>query len=373
MRNTDEEIRNKKKANAQEKRNRKKLYKIEKKRQKNIKKHNKKMLRLNEGSIILLSICLIFVGMFIYSVSYILGTQFAFYADNIKSIIDDVAKVLVTISIGSCLLEWFGFVEYIRRRIRDVIIKDDYISSLTKEKKIALKSKLEQDIYYPDSNSDKDSLIYVVQNEIYPLLNDYYYDEYVTHVICLIEGNKLKKRIKRRIVLLKDTSEEIKIPVKSFFSPALKSETKEDAEKCVTLKTMTVARGDCPARDVKDKYKIIWNEVSSPDEYKFSYCLSGDDLTLRDEALIVEIEILTEVDTDDFVYIQRVNRPCRDFTIHFHYDNSKCAIDVNAFGFMTEQHNNKTVYSNLENCFVIRFTDWLLPGDGVCFYINEIN
>lgn len=113
---------------------RKALLKLEKRKKKNIKKHRRKMLRLTEGNILLLSILLVVIGVLIYTLSFLVSKNVEFYNNNIKNIVDDVSKILITIALGSCLLEWFGFVEYIHHRIRDIMIEDDYIETLTDEK-----------------------------------------------------------------------------------------------------------------------------------------------------------------------------------------------------------------------------------------------
>lgn len=226
-------------------------------------------------------------------------------------------------------------------------------------------------LFKVDSNTSN-GLINVVEKDIYPLLNEYYYDEYVTHIICSIRDAKIFKTVKRRIVISKSISKDIQVPVSMFFSPSLKGDTLNDVKDNVNLIKMTITQNDEEPQDVSSEYKLKWIEdESASDQYRFSCFLEGRDIVLKENSMIVEIEIETIVDVSDYVYIQRVDRPCRDFTIHFHYNNQECEIDGNAFGFMIRSHGNKVVISNLERCYVVRFTDWILPGDGACFYIKS--
>ena len=325
-----------------------------------------------EKPIKLYAIIFIGIGVIIYLLCLIIG-QF-FPRDIYKwlgvgsDFFCNIGNIFIALGLGTIVLDFFEFIEYVKERLIDILIDNEYISDLSVDKQVKLKNRLEKHIYsYADL--EEDGLLKFVQDEIHPLIKDYYYKEYITHVVCKLVDGKINKKIKRRIVIAKKCHEEINISVSTFFQSILKG-TPDEARANIVLQSVIID-GVKMRVDVDDdlEYKLHHTINEGISLYRNSFSLHGNPITLKEEDVVIEIEIDTTVDLDDYLYIQRVQKPCRNFTIHFHFNNTEFMVNCDAFGFMTSSVSDRMIQTDLDNCVVVRFTNWILPGDGVAFNI----
>ena len=285
---------------------------------------------------------------------------------------------VIVVGVSNAILTLSSFTEYIKKHLMEILISDNYLKELSIEKQKELRNKLQKHIHsYVDL--DGDGFFKFVQDEMDVLIPDYYYKEYVTHVYCkLIEGDKIKKTIKRRIVISKQRYGEITVNVSDFFC------TWVHPKDSVILKKISID-GETKTRyyELKDELKDKLPrdlEIESPESnnlidissgeaeenaYSKQYSLVGDNLVLSENDITICIETETTVGIDDHLYIQRVMKPCKDFTVHINYPSEAIKVDCNAFGFMTKYKNNREIHVDEEGSSVIRFTNWIFPGDGI--------
>ena len=335
---------------------------------KNDSEKNTNRIKSLKSNIYLVSLVLFLSGFVIHIFSCFCFNKYEVYNSTFKSFVENIATIFISVAIGTCLFEWFGFVDYINMRLTEIIISNDFINMLTKDKKYELKKELEKQIFYNNSDYNENSLLSVVQNEIYPLIESYYYKEYITHVNIKLKNDKLHKIIKRRIVICNDSNAPAKINLNYIYKPIFKASSEEEANSMLNLICFTVEEGDNPAKDITNNYNFTTEKLNTNDNYLYEMKLSGEPIEVKGKYITLNIEIETIVNEDDCIYVQRVMLPCQNFTIHYHYDNNLFNVDGDGFGFMTKKHYNKIITQNLEGCYVIRFDGWLLPGDGVSFY-----
>jgi hypothetical protein len=96
--------------------------------------------------------------------------------------------------------------------------------------------------------------------------------------------------------------------------------------------------------------------------------ITCNDLIIKDNS-ILEIEYETIVPLYDCHFVNRVNKPCQHYVIHFNYDENEVNISGQGFGFMEYGEKDRMIIRTEKHSKVIRFTDWILPGDGTIFTI----
>lgn len=291
-----------------------------------------------------------------------------------NDVLINFGNVLVAVCAGSLIIEYYGFIDYMRQRIRDVLIEDDFLDILTNDKMEKLKNKLEQRLLYTNiKNVPTDSLFYVVQDEIKPLLKDPFYKEYITTVDCEIEDNLIKKTINRRMVYSCLDS--------CHNSPIYTDDTID----CASLKSI-------PGKQGKDIFKITkfeYNNTSVLDKIEVSYPRINDDiynigvlldmskvkndLLISGEKTILETEYVTLSPIEDTWFIHKINKACKDYCLHFNYNKEDFEVRGEGFGFMDASPNGRIIKKNFSTSIVIRFVDWILPGDGVIFVVKKIS
>lgn len=278
-----------------------------------------------------------------------------------KSLANNLADILLVVGIGTLFLEYFGFVKYTRERIRDVLIDDDYLDILTPAKKTELHAKLQKDLYYSDlPETESDSLYNVVMTEVAPLIRDYYYKEYIMSVDCDItdDGLYIKKKIFKRtkVSQLKPEPRSLGVILTSYLC---KIEGRKD-EEVFKVKSLKFNGKDA-------KIRLIYEGIKDG-TYNKKVLVNCDHLKFEDQATI-EIEYETLVPIDDCFFTNRVNKSCLHYCIHFNFDPHKIRVAGRGFGFMEYGVKERMTIRKDMNGIVIRYINWILPGDGTCFTI----
>ena len=274
--------------------------------------------------------------------------------------VSTAATAVIICGIGSYVFTFLGFIEYMKERLIDIVIEDNYLKKLGPEKVKLLMEKLEQ-IIYKNADLSDDGLLKFVQKEVHPFITEHYYEEYITHVNCkLIDGNKVEKETNRRVVIAKKGYGASEIDVSQLFRTSLKG-TKEESENNISLLFMSINGEET------DEYELKHENIEKDKDYCNSFRLFGDKILIENGRIIIVIKTKTIVDIDDYSYTQRVKVPCRNFTLHFHFEGDDMTVGYDQFGFMSRYQPDRVITENMKNCVVVRFTNWMLPGDGVVF------
>ena len=334
------------------------------------KKHNVKVRNIKQYAFIA-----ILIGIVLSIIFLLIEQEYprSNYHYNWLGVIYDLfyslSGIFITLGLGTIVLDYFEFIDYLKERLVEIIIDDDYLSGLEEARLKKLKNKVEKMIYsYVDLNHH--GLLDFVQNEIHPFIKDYYYKDYTTYVECKFDVDKIKKIIKRRIVISSDCTGELDVDVSTFFETRFKG-TESEARESISLKKVII---NAENKDIETDYNLGYKFLESRQPYCHTFFLKGKPLKLQAKNdIVIEVDLETTVSIDDFIYTQRVTKPCRNFTINFHYDSSKMQVHYNLFGFMSRCRSFRTIETKLENCYTIKYTNWILPGDGIIFNILKRN
>jgi len=97
-------------------------------------------------------------------------------------------------------------------------------------------------------------------------------------------------------------------------------------------------------------------------------------IDVGENPVTVEIKFNTRVPIEDNIYVHKVKRATRNYTLDFRFNSNKMDIIPVSFGFMDENNiGNRVFIAHSDMGKQIRFRNWVLPGDGVIIVINKKN
>jgi hypothetical protein len=81
--------------------------------------------------------------------------------------------------------------------------------------------------------------------------------------------------------------------------------------------------------------------------------------------IIVEIEETRFIAHSDPIYVQRVSKPTKNFSIHYTYDNPNAKLKIEGFGADANLTDGKIIKTENGNSVSVDMLSWLLPGNGI--------
>ncbi|MCX8129450.1 MAG: hypothetical protein N3I35_05040 [Clostridia bacterium] len=285
----------------------------------------------------------------------------------VRSILKDFGIGLVMSGLVNIVIDKGGFSEDYAKKVAEVMTKDEFINHLSQDRMEEMLHKLQTRVIFNGKIQDNNNYYYLVQKEMINLLRRYYYDECFVRVECYIEGNTIRKVMNKRMVIMnpqigdKNTMH-VSIP---FHTDMREIEGRKDKE-LFKINFFRIDSDDYTnAARARLKHKRIKEKNTEGYNVRFYGVYDINCETRR----IVEMETQTIVPLTDNIFSNRLSQPCRSYDIAFHLHSAEYKIDGVSFCFM-ESHKNKVVDYQCEQSIEIRFTDWMLPGNGVVFIIN---
>jgi hypothetical protein len=284
------------------------------------------------------------------------------------SLLKEVGIALFIVGSITILLELGDFTEYFFSRLRDIMIDDAYIERFTDEQKKALKAKIEERLFFKNKKvHDPNSFFYTVQNEVSPLLEDYYHNEYTINIECSIQDDIIKKTMYKRIEVVNPTNNPIDVTIP--FETYMQKIDGYDNQSHYHVKLLKIDSKD-KLRDIKLNYIEAFSDEKEfhPIDEKYNLKVCCDYIVKVTDKCVIEMVTETITPLTDIHYMHRTFKPCKNYNVTFILFNDSYSLTGYGFGFMEKE---KLVKHILENGIVIRFNDWILPGDGVIFTITK--
>lgn len=331
-------------------------------------KNSKVEMVFNKMSLFGFSICGGLVGIIMIAVSGVWGK----YSNAISTI----GQTVMSISISSLLLEWFGYVNYTRKRMCEILAEDEVIKVLDMKRKKELKSALIKNIYMPDKHTEDNSIATIVDDEMDKVLKGYYFDEYILYIDAykITENNNtyIKKDI--RITFNAKSVKGDKCVIETLLSMYLEPIQNSNL-KPVELRKLVIDEKD--VTDVfRGELESIANTGDLKETYSRMYYLGKNNkkfkqyMTFRD-SVYVDMEYSTIVGMDDLMYSHQIDKACKHYCMHFNVKDNEFDTTVIGFGFMSLGNTKRQRCVKTNNGEMLRFLDWILPGDGVCVVLKE--
>lgn len=289
------------------------------------------------------------------------------YCIIFKNVLSNFGSLVISISSGSLLLELFGYVNYTRKRMCEILCEDDVLHVLTVARKKELKTALLNNLYMPNKDLGDNNIVQVIDNEMDNILKDYYFKEYIMYVdigIIEIDGVKyIKKEIKKTYEAETINNQECVIDnlLKMQISPI---------ENVEVVKLDYLYINNEQIKNVNLKNKDNYNEISN--HYDAVFYIDTEEIQEKlkfTKQISVDLKYTTITEISDKIFSHQIGKPCKHYCIHFNYDSS-LELDIVGFGFMTTNDKNKKRIVKKKNGHMLRFLTWILPGDGVMAVIT---
>jgi hypothetical protein len=289
-----------------------------------------------------------------------------YWVQALTLLIKEVGIALFIVATITIVLEISDFKEYFIKRLEEIIVGDDYISHLDVSKLESIHEKIENRLYNGDQRTDPNSFFCKIQKEITQFVGKCYYEDFDIAIECSIienAGQKLiKKVVHRKFDIVNPTNQFVEeiIPIGSNMK---KIDGMEHID-MYSIRSVIVDSKDitkevmCTAYETTDDPYCI--DISC--DYKINIPCGGK----------TKVETIAEtlVPIDDVFYWHRIMKPCKQYRISFMIYSSDYRVEGTGFGFLYGPGLIKRMlFNRMGYGLMLRFNDWILPGDGVMFAI----
>lgn len=283
----------------------------------------------------------------------------------IKPITTTLAMAIITMSVGTLVLDFYGYVNYTRKRIAEVFTEKELVNILDDSYKQSLKTKLLQSIYQPNTG-ESDALVTLFDKRIGELLSTYYYSSYDVDIDCTLcddhAGHRyIEKRI-RRTVMYKEINSDKENNINTFLRISF---LKTIPDPCI-IKQVKV-----DGKEYKIENDYLFEKDEKPGEKLIRYIVKPKQYTEIKNELHVVIEYTTKVPISDRQYIIKIDHLCKQMSCNINFDPNEFEVAANGFMFTTTPKDFS--HCSTERHCKISTESWLLPGEGVVFSITEKN
>lgn len=327
--------------------------------------------KYNKHSIKSRSIAAFVISLLFFIISFVLKLYIDTFSDSILktcldslvAFIESISGIVLGLSLGSMLLDFFSYIKYAQERIREVIIDKEFLNTMSDNEKKRIISSLESSLYFKGQTISEDSLYSNIKNKVIPLLEKEYFVNYHTHIDCEIINDKIYKTIYNDFSIYSENADtHFKLPFAVYFS----EKDIKNIAKPYTFKNL-LFNGE--KIDISDNSNVGTkvNEKFNGEKRKFKF---QDELPLKKGENKISYVIESVVDINDNVYSKTFSLPCKNFTADFQIKNDD--YNILAYGFAIDKTECVKIKKYRDGCRIV-FSDWILPGDGCIFIINRTN
>ncbi len=330
-----------------------------------------------KNGLLIVTSCLLLLFFLIYNVDSFKGNFLA----SIYELLLQLLMMGVTLGLGTVIYGCFDVVSFFKNNIKDVLIEDEYLQTLSTKKKQDLINKLEYDLIYNGYKPQPDCLYTFVKKKIEPLVKKCFFKNYSCEIFCEydVDNNCIKKYINYNLVVSHiDPNEsiyfDINSQVRSYFGDEPNNGLK--IEKLSVGSNQYADKVSLSQRKVEDDgsgYIIEYYIEEIPEELK-------KDLTFSDSDLVISLSLISTVPDDDLSYSNRLSFPCSNYEFSFIYNNKYFSADPNVFCFMDTADGpvprwnlKKTEKMSDIDDIDVNVVGWMLPGDGVSITLDKNN
>lgn len=288
----------------------------------------------------------------------------------------NIAAAGITIGAGTVLYGHFDFVQYVKNTLSKVILEHEFVEQLNDEQKEKLMQKLQKHLVYHDTVSGNDTLFDFVNTEVRGLTQGPYYEQMRANFSCRREGDQIVKHIIRQMDINLQQAADYRFDLVNLTRCYFYGSAKE-AEANPPFRVLNLSINGTSYKD-----KIEYTVTPTDDErgygfitqYDFKSDVNREELISQDRRIRVNMEYETLVPLSDKTLGFRTYFPCRHLDSTFVYSNDlKVTPDI--FCFKDRKANGMLDRERIQivqndNCISISFPDWLLPGDGIIYYIE---
>lgn len=316
---------------------------------------------------------LVLIGLLFFR-SYIEVTKFV--ETVIYPLVEMLCSITITAAIGTYLIEWKGFVDYIQQKLSEILSKPDMVNNLDATYQIELLSHLiyrQTAINNPSFNMFMEKFYAELKKQADEF--GFYLLEQSNRVKCSIykengsdvidpDGMKYRKLAHNRTITYGFLIEP-PVYLTEILSVNVIDEKLFNGKKCVQISYIKVN-----GKKLNDKeYSLSCydnQETKRIDTlYKKKYICKLHNQIKIEEGLKIEISYATYEPFNDFSYCTRMKYFCKRFKMDFTYDTSHFNISAQSFTF-----GEKKGLTVDEDTISFDIDNWLMPGEGTNIYIG---
>lgn len=288
---------------------------------------------------------------------------------NVKLILTAFGQALLVGMVISWSMDLPFMREYFRKSILDLLVGDEYLSSLDKSRLQILRKNCTDRIYIEGTKHFDKSLL-ELDESITKLLAEPYISNYRCDVVCTkLADGMIQKVISIKTWYTNPSSKKADLEFKAkiwLFSSADRPNV--DVFKVTKLKVKIDGNGEDDLTS-QVKYTCQANKDSSAG-YDLQVSVNKEDGTPfkweYESSLELEIEDVRLVPEHDNIFIKRISEhPVKSYRINYVVNNMDCKLDGTCFGTLAQVSSGEIRVVRQENSISIESFSWLLPGNGL--------
>lgn len=304
----------------------------------------------------------------------------------IWQIFNSIALGSLPLGIISIIFSYFDKMSYVREHVANAIFDSKGYLYFNEEQQRKIKNEIERNLCLKDD--DPHNLYSTVQNSLDEITQDVYINELILHIDCKLINHCFEKIVDETFeyILPSTRKESIRsielselIPSHLLQNPKLQKcdDIERKCQECTNKSCIRDYKLSVDNKDIDMQLVEKEPQFLSIEDYKQEYryeCKNKKDrkIIFKDKPVRLHLQFVSRVPISDPVYIFKCKRATRNFTIHFDYDPEELKVTPIGFGFMDKAMWNENMkISKFPRSIKIRFKNWLLPGNGVVFVIEE--
>lgn len=279
-------------------------------------------------------------------------------------IIKEVAIALFIVGCVSITIECSEFTHYFLNKLTDIMIRDEYIKSLTPNKLRDLLERIETRLFFHGKQFDSDHYIRSARNEMVKLVDDYYIDSFNILVECEFCTDRIEYTIYRRMEIInpKENPHEnytlITIPIHALLSTFGKYQDPKDV-----YNIESILLDD---EDITDTalLKCDYKPITEKEDPKYNLKVTCNyKPPVSGRRVTIQTKTKTKVPLNERNFVNRVIKPTKNYELTFLLNTPGYIIEGYGFGFISAKE--RLVQTKLKNGLKISFNTWIFPGEGV--------
>ncbi len=289
----------------------------------------------------------------------------------------NIAAVGITIGGGTVLYGHFDFVQYVKNTLSKVILEYEFVDQLDDEGKEALMRKLQKHLVYHDKISGNDTLFDFVNTEVRGLTQGPYYEKMTANFSCRRESDVIVKHIIRQMDINLQQAPDYQFDLakltRCYFYGSVEEAKKNPPFKVIKL----IINGDSYTERISLDIEKASDErgYGCITQYDFKPEVNISELISPDKVIRILMDYETRVPISDKTLGFRTYFPCKQLHTTFVY-SSDFRVNADIFCFKDRKLDGGLDKERIQivqndSCISITFPDWLLPGDGIIYYIEE--
>ena len=294
-------------------------------------------------------------------------------------LIVNVSAVVITIGCGTVLYGYFDFIKYVKDTLCGVIMEYKFVDNLSDHEKEKLIRYTEKQIIYKDCSEGNNTLYDFVNREIINLVKGPYYETLSLNFNCTLVGDTIVKHVFRNMLINVQHAPDYKFSLERITRCLFNGDPEEVYEaNPYELKSLIINGKeliDCTERyiqSIEEVHDIL--DYHSLVRYRFKDSFDESDANPLNGIIDVRLEYVTRVHVSDKTLGFRTYFPCKQMDLTFVYDNS-LSVTKDIFCFKDRKNDGSSDRDRIQviendNSICIKFLNWVLPGDGIIYYIE---